>query len=149
MKKYLFGALSIKKNGGSRIRSMKKSIGKIGLALAIVFVVSGVVLATKAYGENAEAQASKDELYKKMEQCIEELKNSEIIDSYTVEVGENSYVEYEETDSVRSAVYYEDGAAVQRSVYNLETGEIIYHDLRQGTTTEYHIDDFKKSKENE
>lgn len=131
------------------MRSRKKSIGKIGLALAIVTVVSGVVLATKAYAENTEAQASKDELYKKMEQCIEELKYSEMIDGYTVEVGENSYLEYEETDSVRSAVYYEDEVAVQQSVYNLETGEIICHDLRQGTTTEYHIDDFKKSKEDE
>ena len=84
-----------------------------------------------------------------------------MINSFTVEMGENAYLEYEETDSVRTAVYYKDGVAIQKSVYDLETGEILCYDLsqnignsqsrtfdmRQQNVVTYHIDDFKKTKE--
>lgn len=44
---------------------MKKTIGKIALVLAIVLVVSGVILAMKAYAEEAEKQKLNAEFYKK------------------------------------------------------------------------------------
>ena len=82
---------------------------------------------------------------------------------YVVEMGENSYMEFEETDSVRTTVYYVNGTAVQRAVYNLETGVILYYDLsqeiqnkssrtfdmRQQNVIEYNIDEFKVTAERE
>lgn len=121
------------------MKGLKKLTKQIALALVMALMVSVTTTAAKV-------QAAKTE---------------EITTSFTVEVGENSYLEYEETDSERIAVYYVDGVATQKSVYNLETGVILYYDLSQNAgknqsrtfdmrsqnVIEYHIDDFKKTDE--
>lgn len=121
------------------MRSVKRFMRQIALALAIALLVPMLTSAAKVH-------------------AAEEVK---VINSFTVEMGENAYLEYEETDSVRTAVYYKDGVAIQKSVYDLETGEILCYDLsqnignsqsrtfdmRQQNVVTYHIDDFKKTKE--
>ena len=121
------------------MKGLKKLTKQIALALVMALMVSMVTPAAKV-------QAAKTE---------------ETTTSFTVEVGENSYLEYEETDSERTAVYYVDGVATQKSVYNLETGVILYYDLSQNVgknqsrtfdmksqnVIEYHIDDFMKTDE--
>lgn len=117
-------------------RRLKNVARHIALALAVALLVPMMAPATKVQA-------------------------AEVISCYTVEMGENAYLEYEETDSVRTAVYYVDGVAVQKSVYDLETGEILCYDLsqnigndrsrtfsmRQQNVVEYHIDDFKQTTE--
>lgn len=120
------------------MKSLKRFVRLIALALAIALLVPMLAPATKVQAAETGTATS-----------------------YTLEVGENAYLEYEETDTVRTAVYYENGIALQRSVYYLETGVILYYDLSQNTgnshsrtfdmrqqnVVEYHIDDFKKTEE--
>lgn len=117
------------------MRSVKRFMRQIALALAIALLVPMLTPAAKVHAAD------------------------EVINSFTVEMGENAYLEYEETDSVRTAVYYKDGVAIQKSVYDLETGEILCYDLsqnignsqsrtvdmRQQNVVTYHIDDFRKT----
>lgn len=88
---------------------------------------------------------------------------AETTTSYTVDMGDNAYMLIVETDSSRTAEYYVDGEITQRSVYEFDTGEILYYDLSQSTnsrsawafgrnqrpTETYHIDDFKVTSETE
>lgn len=83
--------------------------------------------------------------------------------SYTVDMGDNAYMLIVETDSSRTAELYIDGVITQRSVYEFDTGEILYYDLsrnensrsawafgrNQRPTETYHIDDFKVTLETE
>ena len=75
----------------------------------------------------------------------------EILDSYTVEMGENAYMKIEETASYRIAEYYADETLIQRSVYEFTTGEIIGWTLDAETSEEtvkiYHINDFLVTEE--
>lgn len=123
------------------MKNLKRFMRPIALALAIALLVPMQAPAAKVY-------------------AAEEV---EVISSYTVEMGENAYLEYEETDDVRTVVYYENGIALQRSIYYLETGEILYYDLsrktgnshsrtfdmRQQNVIKYHINEFKNTQEKE
>ena len=82
------------------MKNLKRFMRPIALALAIALLLPMLAPAAKVYAAEEAA-------------------------SYTLEVGDNAYLEYEETDDVRTAVYYEDGVAVQKSVYDLETGVIL------------------------
>ena len=81
---------------------------------------------------------------------------------YTVEVGENAILKYKETNGVRTTEYYVDGVITQRTVYDIETGEIIFYDLsatreskgersvyqsEQENVVKYNISDFEKAKD--
>ena len=74
-----------------------------------------------------------------------------ILDSYTVEMGENAYMQMTETASLRTAEYYVDGELTQRSVYEFATGEITCWvwdmETEEETVTKYHIDDFLVTEE--
>lgn len=73
-----------------------------------------------------------------------------VLNSYTVEMGENVYMLIEETASARTAECYVDEKLTQRSVYNFETGEIVCYDMSEGaegTEKKYHINDFLVTEE--
>lgn len=83
--------------------------------------------------------------------CQKNAATEEILDSYTIEMGENSYMQITETASLRTAEYYVDGELTQRSVYEFATGEITSWvwdtETEEETVTKYHIDDFLVTEE--
>jgi len=119
------------------MRRFERFVKQIALALVITLLVP--ILAPAAKVSAAETKSS-----------------------WTVEMGENSYLEYEETETVRTAVYYENKVALQRAEYNLETGEILYYDLSKnisnnklrnidgskGSAVVYHVSEFEREKVN-
>lgn len=81
---------------------------------------------------------------------------------YTVEMGENAILKYKETEGVRTAEYYVNGVMTQRTVYDTETGEILFYDLsatrdskgersvnqsEAENVVKYNISDFEKAKD--
>ena len=86
------------------MRKVKRFVKQIALTLAITLLVPMLAPAAKVSA-------------------------AEIKSSWTVEMGENAYLEYEETETVRTAVYYENGVALQRAEYYLENGEILYYNI--------------------
>ena len=77
----------------------------------------------------------------------------EVLNSYTTELGENSYMQIKETASARIAELYENEKMIQQAVYDFETGEILCRTWSEGengeTITRYHINDFLVTEEKE
>ena len=120
------------------MRRFKRYVKQIALALVITLLVPILSPAAEVSAEETES-------------------------TRVLEIGANAYLEYEETDTVRTAIYYENGVALQRAEYYLDTGVILYYDLSQKTRNDslqnidesrenaviYHINDFKKVPNNE
>ena len=96
---------------------------KLYTKYAVLFLMSALFLSAMACGTSAGAEET-------------------VLNSYTVEMGENAYMLIEETATTRTAEYYVDGKLAQRSVYDFESGEIISNNISEGTEENYHIDDF-------
>lgn len=96
---------------------------KLYTKYAVLFLMSALLLSAMACGTSAGAEET-------------------VLNSYTVEMGENAYILIEETATTRTAEYYVDGKLAQRSVYDFESGEIISNNISEGTEENYHIDDF-------
>lgn len=98
---------------------------------AVFFLISILLLSAVGCGTSAKAEET-------------------VLNSYTVEMGENAYMRIEETAFVRTAEYFVDEELTRRSVYNFEIGEIICYDMSEGaegTEKKYHINDFLVTEE--